>query len=60
MSGELISTNEDTAAFITALLDGRVVPPAQLSQMMEPSNNLTMGQASVTASAWPASTSPAA
>jgi D-alanyl-D-alanine carboxypeptidase len=35
MSGELISTNEDTAAFITALLDGRVVPPAQLSQMMD-------------------------
>jgi len=27
MSGELITTNEDTAAFITALLDGRVVPP---------------------------------
>jgi D-alanyl-D-alanine carboxypeptidase len=35
MSGSLVSTNEDTTAFITALLDGRVVPPAQLSQMMD-------------------------
>ena len=31
MAGSLISTNEDTAAFITALLDGRVVPSAQLT-----------------------------
>ncbi len=35
MAGSLISTNEDTSAFITALLDGRVVPPAQLHEMME-------------------------
>lgn len=35
MSGNLVSTNEDTSAFITALLDGRVVPPAQLHQMMQ-------------------------
>ncbi|MFV1362185.1 serine hydrolase domain-containing protein [Mycolicibacterium elephantis] len=35
MSGELISTNEDTSAFITALLDGRVVPRAQLDEMMD-------------------------
>ena len=31
----LISTNEDTSTFITALLDGRVVPPAQLREMMD-------------------------
>jgi D-alanyl-D-alanine carboxypeptidase len=35
MAGSLISTNEDTSAFITALLDGRVVPPAQLREMMD-------------------------
>ena len=35
MAGELISTNEDTAAFIAALLDGRVIPQAQLNQMMD-------------------------
>jgi D-alanyl-D-alanine carboxypeptidase len=35
MAGSLISSNEDTSAFITALLDGRVVPPAQLQEMME-------------------------
>jgi D-alanyl-D-alanine carboxypeptidase len=35
MAGSLISTNEDTAAFITALLDGRVVPSAQLHEMMD-------------------------
>jgi D-alanyl-D-alanine carboxypeptidase len=35
MSGALVSTNEDTSAFITALLDGRVVPPAQLEEMMQ-------------------------
>jgi D-alanyl-D-alanine carboxypeptidase len=35
MAGSLVSTNEDTTAFITALLDGRVVPRAQLDQMME-------------------------
>jgi D-alanyl-D-alanine carboxypeptidase len=35
MSGSLVSTNEDTTTFITALLDGRVVPPAQLHQMMD-------------------------
>jgi D-alanyl-D-alanine carboxypeptidase len=35
MAGSLISTNEDTAAFITALLDGRVVPSAQLREMMD-------------------------
>jgi D-alanyl-D-alanine carboxypeptidase len=34
-AGSLISTNEDTAAFITALLDGRVVPSAQLHEMMD-------------------------
>ena len=33
--GALISTNEDMSTFITALLDGRVVPPAQLGQMMD-------------------------
>jgi D-alanyl-D-alanine carboxypeptidase len=35
MAGSLISTNEDTSAFITALLDGRVVPAAQLREMMD-------------------------
>ena len=35
MAGSLISTNEDASAFITALLAGRVVPPAQLAQMMD-------------------------
>jgi D-alanyl-D-alanine carboxypeptidase len=35
MSGMLVSTNEDTSAFITALLDGRVVPRPQLDQMMD-------------------------
>ncbi len=35
MAGGLISTNEDTSAFITALLDGRVVPRAQLEEMMD-------------------------
>ena len=35
MSGALISTNEDMSTFITALLDGRVVPPAQLGQMLD-------------------------
>jgi D-alanyl-D-alanine carboxypeptidase len=35
MAGSLVSTNEDTSTFITALLDGRVVPPAQLRDMMD-------------------------
>jgi D-alanyl-D-alanine carboxypeptidase len=35
MSGMLVSTNEDLSAFISALVDGRVVPPAQLHQMMQ-------------------------
>lgn len=35
MAGSLISTNEDTATFITALLDGRVIPSAQLREMMD-------------------------
>ena len=35
MAGSLVSTNEDMSAFITALLDGRVVPPAQLDDMMD-------------------------
>jgi D-alanyl-D-alanine carboxypeptidase len=35
LSGSLISSAEDTSAFITALLDGRVVPSAQLAQMMD-------------------------
>ncbi|MDA2889295.1 serine hydrolase [Mycolicibacterium sp. BiH015] len=35
MAGSLISTNEDMAAFITALLDGRVVAPAELTQMTD-------------------------
>src|SRR5690349_4132054 len=35
MAGSLVSTAEDTSAFITALLDGRVVPPAQLREMMD-------------------------
>ncbi|HET6737108.1 serine hydrolase domain-containing protein [Mycobacterium sp.] len=35
MAGALVSINEDTSAFITALLDGRVVPGAQLEEMME-------------------------
>lgn len=34
MSGALISTNEDTSAFLTALIDGRVIPRAQLDEMM--------------------------
>jgi D-alanyl-D-alanine carboxypeptidase len=35
MSGSLVSTSEDMSAFITALLDGRVVAPAQLREMMD-------------------------
>jgi D-alanyl-D-alanine carboxypeptidase len=35
MAGSLVSTNEDTSAFITALLDGRVIPRAQLDEMMQ-------------------------
>jgi D-alanyl-D-alanine carboxypeptidase len=35
MAGSLVSTNEDTSAFITALLAGRVVPPAELEEMMQ-------------------------
>jgi D-alanyl-D-alanine carboxypeptidase len=35
MAGSLISTNEDTTTFITALLDGRVIPSAQLREMMD-------------------------
>ncbi|MGE2723543.1 serine hydrolase domain-containing protein [Mycolicibacterium pulveris] len=35
MAGGLVSTNEDTSAFITALLDGRVLPRAQLDEMMD-------------------------
>lgn len=35
LSGSLVSTGEDTTAFITAMLDGRVVPRAQLDQMMD-------------------------
>lgn len=34
MAGSLIATNADIAEFITALLDGRVVPPAQMAEMM--------------------------
>jgi D-alanyl-D-alanine carboxypeptidase len=34
MAGSLVSTAEDTSSFMTALLDGRVVPPAQLREMM--------------------------
>jgi D-alanyl-D-alanine carboxypeptidase len=34
MAGSLVSTSEDTSAFMTALLDGRVVAPAQLRDMM--------------------------
>lgn len=33
-AGALISTGEDITAFITALLDGRVVPRPQLAEMM--------------------------
>ena len=35
MAGSLVSTGEDTSAFITALLDGRVVGPEQLREMMD-------------------------
>lgn len=35
MAGSLISTGEDLTAFLTALLDGRVVAPAELAQMMD-------------------------
>jgi D-alanyl-D-alanine carboxypeptidase len=35
MAGSLVSTSEDTSAFVTALLDGRVVAPAQLREMMD-------------------------
>ena len=35
MAGSLVSTNEDASAFITALLDGRVIPRAQLDEMMQ-------------------------
>jgi D-alanyl-D-alanine carboxypeptidase len=35
MDGSLISTDEDTTAFLVALLDGRVVPRPQLLAMMD-------------------------
>ncbi len=35
MSGSLVSTGEDMAVFVSALLAGRVVPPAQLADMMD-------------------------
>lgn len=35
MAGSLISTSEDIAAFVTALLDRRVVAPAELAQMTD-------------------------
>ena len=35
MSGSLISTNEDTSVFLSALLGGRVLPPVELEQMMD-------------------------
>lgn len=35
MAGSLVSTNEDASAFITALLDGRIIPRAQLDEMMQ-------------------------
>ena len=35
MAGALVSTGEDTTEFIAALLDGRVVGPAELEQMMD-------------------------
>jgi D-alanyl-D-alanine carboxypeptidase len=35
LAGSLVSTGADTTAFITALLDGRVIPPAQLAEMMQ-------------------------
>jgi D-alanyl-D-alanine carboxypeptidase len=35
MAGGMVSTNEDTTAFITALLDGRIIPRAQLDEMMQ-------------------------
>ena len=35
MAGSLVSTDEDMSAFITAVLDGRVVPSAQLDEMMD-------------------------
>jgi D-alanyl-D-alanine carboxypeptidase len=35
MAGSMVSTGADTTAFITALLDGRIVPRAQLDQMMQ-------------------------
>ncbi|MBB2990914.1 D-alanyl-D-alanine carboxypeptidase [Mycolicibacterium iranicum] len=35
MAGSLISTNEDTAAFLTALVDGRVLARPELAQMTD-------------------------
>ena len=35
MAGSLVTTNEDASAFITALLDGRIIPRAQLHEMMQ-------------------------
>ncbi|ODQ88080.1 serine hydrolase domain-containing protein [Mycolicibacterium flavescens] len=35
MAGSLVSTNEDVTTFLTALLDGRVVPAPLLEQMMQ-------------------------
>lgn len=34
-AGALVSTGEDATTFITALLDGRLLPPAQLTEMMD-------------------------
>lgn len=35
MSGSLVATREDITEFLTALLDGRIVPAPQLAQMMQ-------------------------
>lgn len=35
MAGSLVSTNEDITGFVTALLDGKVVAPAELAQMTD-------------------------
>lgn len=53
MSGSLVSTNEDVATFISALLAGRVVPSPQLADMMDsvehnrPGSRYGLGLASI-------------
>ncbi|EOD66212.1 serine hydrolase domain-containing protein, partial [Amycolatopsis vancoresmycina] len=42
-AGDLISTAKDLSTFITALLGGRLLPAAQLAEMLTPHGKLGLG-----------------